>query len=177
MNVERISLSDALPFYDGTVRLHLRPDDDSPDVEVTRLAAAAARDMVHHGQLALLAQNLRVTLASWPDADDLPLPVGSLLASDDVAVTADALAFSGFTVLTGPRPSLHLTGDRPEGIIVVDYVAGFGADAAAIPPDLEVAIADQAGAFFDPRGQGDGKSDGLSPHAARIVGRYRRLRF
>jgi len=41
--------------------------------------------------------------------------------------------------------------------------------------DILLAIADQASASFDVRGAGDGKSNGMSPHMARIAARYRRV--
>ena len=90
-------------------------------------------------------------------------------------VTVDGSSFDGFAVIAGLRPALRLTGERPCGLIVVEYQAGFGDAVEDIPEDLRLAILDQAAASFDWRGQDDGKSNGMSPQMARIAARYRRV--
>lgn len=176
MIVERLTTPAGYPFATNTVADHLRLDGDLV-TEGNRHAKAAAGEVESYGQLALLTQTIRVTLEVWPEMNTLafPLPIAPVINPASVTVIADGLAFTGFTVITGLRPALALTGDCPTGRVVIQFEAGFGADPAAIPPALAHAILDQAAAFYDARGAGDGKTNGMSPHMARIVARYRRV--
>lgn len=174
MNVERITIPLALPFEQTLVNDHVRVDYDQSQ-EAARHARAAAQEAEHYGQLALLTQTIRVTFEAWPDLTVLPLPIIPVLTAGSVTLVADGLAFTGFTVTTGLRPALALTDVRPVGRVVVQYQAGFGASATDIPPALAHAILDQAAALFDDRGAGDGKTNGMSVHMARILARYRRV--
>lgn len=159
------------------LRTHARvdPGDDSMDRELDRMAFAAVREAEDIAQIALLAQRVRVTLDSWPRASTLPLPIGPLIDWSTVEVTADGEPFEGFSVLTGLHPAVRLTEARPCGGVVIDYVAGWP-DVTSIPEDLRLAVLDQAAAFYDARGPGDPRVQARSPHFARIIGRYRRVR-
>lgn len=184
MHVERLTVPVGLPFNQSDLEDHLRvigQGDLEQAYEVARLANAAARELEHYAQLALLTQTIRVTLAQWPWSDTFRLPIGPVLIGATVTVTDEGTAFPGVTLLAGLRPALRLAADRPGGQVVVEYEAGFGADVAALPSDLRLAILDQAAAFYDARGlldqRGAAQSQmtGLSPHAARVVARYRRV--
>ena len=176
MIVERITSPVGLPYMPLDVTDHLRIDDDQV-TEGYRHMKAAAQEAEAYGQLALLAQTIRVTFEVWPATHGLtlPLPIAPVIDPGSVTMTADGAPFTGFTVITGLRPALALTGDCPTGRVVITYDAGFGVDASAIPPALAHAILDQAAAFYDARGAGDGKTNGMSPHMARIAARYRRV--
>lgn len=160
------------------MRLHVRtdPNDSAADRELALMADAAVREAEEFGQIALLAQRVRVTLESCPRASTIPLPIAPLLDWSTVEVTSDGIAFDDFSVTTGQRPAIRFAGSRPSGSVVIEYLAGWGETADSIPEDLRMAILDQAAAFFDARGPGDGKTVARSPHFARIVGRYRRVR-
>lgn len=151
------------------------PGDGSMDRELDRMAHAAVREAEDIAQIALLAQPIRVTFDTWPRALTVPLPVGPLLDWSTVEVTADGEPFESFSVLTGLHPAIRLTEARPCGGVVIDYVAGWP-DVETIPEDLRLAVLDQAAAFFDARGPGDPRVQARSPHFARIIGRYRRVR-
>lgn len=176
MIVKRITSPAGLPYMPGDVTDHLRIEDDQV-TEGYRHMKAAAQEAEAYGQLALLTQTIRVTFEVWPVPHGLtlPLPIAPVIDPGSVTMTADGAPFTGFTVITGLRPALVLTGDCPSGRVVIEYDAGFGVDASAIPPAPAHAILDQASAFFDERGVGAGKSNGMSPHFARIVARYRRV--
>lgn len=145
--------------------------------ELQRFADAAVREAEDLAQIALLSQAVRVTLEGWPRTHALPLPIGPLLDWDSVTVTADGQPFEDFTTMTGTRPELRFTGQRPCGRIVIEYVAGYGETAEAIPEDLRLAVMDQAACYFDARGAVDLKTQALSPHFARIIGRQRGVRL
>ncbi len=136
---------------------------------------AAATEIESYSQLALIDQTIRVTIEEWPRSLSLNLPIAPVFSAPSLTVTVDGLAFGDYAVITGQRPALRLTSERPRSVIVITYLAGFGPKSSDIPDDLAGAIKDQASAFFDLRGEGDGKSNGMSPHMARIAARYRRV--
>ena len=128
-----------------------------------------------YAQLSLTDQPIRVTLDGWPRTDWLQLPITPLVDPLSVTVTVDGVAFANFATVAGLRPAIRLTRDRPCGLIVVTYTAGFGADQRNVPADLINAVMDQASALFDAKGEGDGKTNRMSPHTARVASRYRRV--
>ncbi|WP_050525527.1 head-tail connector protein [Pseudorhodobacter aquimaris] len=177
MIVDRSPLSGLpAPFDLATVLLHCRLGNDTDAVnEATLHATAAALEIEAYASIALLHQTIYISMAEWPDVAWMALPIAPLLDPATVTVTARGDEFEGFTVTTGHRPKLWIDGPAPRGDVVIEYKAGFGDKASNIPADLALAIMDQASAFYDLRGAGDGKSSGLSPHAARIAARYRRV--
>lgn len=175
MIIERITQPTGLPFIQSTLADHCRLTDPSMIQEASTHARAAASELQHYAQLALLDQTIRVTLDAWPRSSWFDLPIAPLLDVLTVTITVDGVPFNDFGIVAGLRPALHLTAAKPCGLIVIEYEAGFGASAGAVPPDLVHAIIDQAAALFDARGAGDGKSNGMSPHMARIAARYRRV--
>lgn len=177
MIVERLNRTHADAVELDDLRAHARLTEDYDDAEIARMGRAAAREAEDFAQIALLNQTIRVTLECCPRASTLPLPIAPLLDWSTVEVTADGVAIEGFSIMTGQRPAIRLTGPRPSGGMVIEYQAGFGADAASLPDDLREAILNQALAYYDARGPGDGKTIALSPHFTRIVGRYRRVRL
>lgn len=177
MIVDRIPLNGIPdPFDLPTVLLHCRLENDAEAlIEASQHARAAALEIESYSSIALLYQKVYVTLQEWPDMASLALPIAPLIDAASVTVTAMGEPFESFTVTTGPRPKLWIDGPAPCGDVVIEYQAGFGDQASNIPADLALAIMDQASAFYDMRGAGDGKSNGMSPHAARIAARYRRV--
>ena len=181
MHITRTPLSTDDPFTLDDVKLHARVDGDDDDASLALMARAAAREIEAHSELALLRQIITVSFTRT--AGPIRLPVGplDLLALDDHPVTVQTREADG-SLLTWPQgwwidparnPVLHL--DAVDGdSLVVSYVAGFGLTASSIPPDLALAIMDQAAAYFDQRGPIDAPQ-GLSLAASRIAARYRRV--
>ena len=181
MHINRTPLTTADPFLLDAVKLHARVDGDHDDTALAMMAAAAAREIEAHSELALLRQIITVTLTRT--AGPIRLPVGplDLVALDDHPVTVQTREADG-SLLTWPQgwwidparnPVLHL--DAVDGDdLVVSYVAGFGLTASSIPADLQLAIMDQATRLYDLRGAEDGVQ-GLSLAASRIAARHRRV--
>ena len=158
------------------VKAHVRVDGDFEDAELDRMMVSAVIEAQEHASIAFRFQAIRVTLDAWPRSRSLALPIGPLLDWSSVSVTAAGSEFEDFSALTGQRPELRLTSARPAGQISIDYIAGFGETGAEVPEDLRHALLDQVAAYYDARGAVDRKTAALSPHFARIVGRYRGVR-
>ena len=146
-------------------------------VELQRFADAAVREAEDMGQLALLFQAVRVTLDAWPKGKTFRLPIGPLLDADGLSVTGAGESFDGFTIFTGEKPSLRLTGAAPRGPVEIEYIAGYAEAPDELPADLRQALMDQAACYFDARGAVDQKTAATSPHFARIIGRKRGVRL
>ena len=99
------------------------------------------------------------------------LPIGPL--APDANVTADGAAL--VNGVTGDRWPVLMLPDWMHGPVRVTYEAGFGDTPGSVPDDLQLAIMEQAAFAYDNRGNVDVKP-GLTPAAARIAARYRRVR-
>lgn len=176
MNIVRVNPPFTPAYYMDALRDHVRVSDDDLH-EVGALADAAASEIEHHAQLALISQTIRVTLDGWPRYGRLRLPIAPLMTTEGLTVEARGELLTGLEVRTGLRPSLGLSADQAEDLaeveVIVTYTAGFGQDAGSVPADLRAAIMDQAAALFDARGAVDARTASLSPHLARIAARYR----
>lgn len=176
MRILRTPIGAAKPYVLDEALGFLRVEHPEARDEVDRITAASALEIEHHAGLALLLQSVRVDLDAWPQPfGTLPLPIAPFFAGGSITFTADGAAFAGFEVLHGIRPALRLTGDAPSGAISITYQAGFGAEATSIPQDLRLAVLQQAAAHYDARGASDDKLHGMTPQAARIAARYRRV--
>lgn len=178
MLIHRVALSQAAPFNITEVRRHLRVEDDYDDVAISNMAWTAAEDVQDFAQIALLTQTVRVTVFG-PDlnASFLRLPVGPALNSASITVTLDGNSFTGYELVTGNRPCLRWSLREYDNLapsrLYVEYQAGFGTDASAIPRDLAQAVMDQTALLYDGRSPMDNKTLTTSPHMARIGARYR----
>lgn len=178
LTVERLS-NPATPITVGEAKEHIRVSHSDDDNSIATMLRAATRELEDHAALAVVTQEIRATFDPPPLSSSIPLPVGPVLAGAEVAVTVDGEPFTAFTLIPGKRPAIRL--DDEElcfGELVVTYQAGFGANRAAIPEDIVVAILDQVAATYDTRGTVEPRHiglGGLSPHFARIAARYRRV--
>jgi uncharacterized phiE125 gp8 family phage protein len=173
---QRTATPNAQPFDLAAVMAHVRVEDESEQAQVESAAFAAASDLEHFAQLALLTQTIQVQIIGSIASDQIRLPIGPLSDAESVAVTVDGQSFSGFEVITGNRPVLILSGGASltgAQRVTIEYTAGFGDNAASIPADLSRALMDQAALHYDGRSPMDAKQLTNSPHMARIGARYR----
>ena len=175
MIVERLARLAIEPFDIHQLAQHCRVDGSEYAVELINLGMAATSELEAYAQLALTDQPIRVTLDAWPRTAWLHLPIAPMVDPLGVTVTVDGVVFENFATVAGLRPAIRLTDDCPCGVIVVTYIAGFGATRGDVPADLVNAVMDQASALFDAKGEGDGKTNRMSPHMARVAARYRRV--
>lgn len=176
MIVQRLerAASGAVSIADAKLRARLDHDDD--DSDIGRMCITAVLEFEDRAEIALLNQAVRVTLPEWPQRAELALPIGPVIDGDSITLIVGGNENDAFAVSTGLRPVLRLTGPRPPGGVLIEYIAGFGNDGAAIPQDIMHALLDQVATYYDARGAAAGKLLAVSPHFARIAGRYRGVR-
>ena len=155
---------------------HARVDGDYEDFDFHRMMVSAIIEAEDYASMAFLSQAVRVTLDARPSDGKVALPIGPLRDWTEVFVMVAGEDYDHFTVTEGQRPALHLDWPCPPGPIVIEYFAGFGHDGADVPEDLRHALLDQVAAYYDARGAVNRSTVALSPHFARIVGRYRGVR-
>jgi uncharacterized phiE125 gp8 family phage protein len=176
MLVQRIPTNANSPFNLNDLREYARITDTDEDFTLERMGRAAAAEVEHFAQVALLSQTIRVTILDLVHGAVLALPIGPV--SDDAAatVTIDGQAFTGFDFVPGGRPYLiwpaSLCGTASTRV-VIEYPAGFGDDPRAVPDDLAQAVLDQVALIFDERGTREAKILARSSHLARVGARYR----
>ncbi|WP_224815668.1 hypothetical protein [Hasllibacter sp. MH4015] len=174
--VQRIAEGAGLPFDIDELKLHLRVSDNAEDNAIQNIGRTAAAEIEQFAQIALLTQSIRVTVFNPAPGCGLSLPIGPVADDGTPSVTVDGEASTSFDFAGGIRPYIHWSPDffnlSPEKL-TIEYQAGFGNDAADIPPDLAQALMDQAALHFDGRSPMDAKSLTTSPHMARVGARYR----
>ncbi|MGR3545826.1 MAG: hypothetical protein ACU0CB_16070 [Roseovarius sp.] len=176
MTISRTPISTGDPFILDDVQEGLRADATDFAGEINRIARAAARELEHFAQIALLTQKIRVMIFDPVFQSYLRLPIGPVALDHMPTVTFDGEPFTDFVFDGGNRPSIRWSGpyfDHAPSRILIEYDAGFGDTASDIPADLALAVIDQAALMFDGRSPMDGRSMTSSPHMARIGARYR----
>ena len=143
---------------------------DDEDMLIQRYVLAAAREIEAYCEIALTRQTISLTVLA-EGGDIIPLPVGPLAPDAEVTVDGAPLV-NGIT--HGRWPVLMLP-DWMTGPVAVTYEAGFGDTSASVPDDLQLAVMEQAAFAYDHRGDVEAKP-GLTPAAARICARHRRVR-
>lgn len=180
MRYERTPIVTALPVASANLAEYARVTDADGMAELERLARAAAAEIEHYADLALLSQTITATTDLWP-GQIIALPIGPVLpdASLTVAVVeqdgTETNIADGWWVEAGRYPRLHFTGGIPGAPLRITYCAGYGSTADVVPHDLRIAIIDEATRTFDMRAD-DKQARGLSPAASRILARHRRVR-
>lgn len=153
---------------------HCRVDDDFEDPDFQRMMVSAIIEAEDYAAMAFRYSAVRVTLDARPPGGLIRLPIGPLRDWTAVNMTVAGEDYEDFTVITGSRPSLRLDTPCPAGAIAIEYVAGFAELGAEVPDDIRHALLDQVAAYYDARGAS--KEPAISPHFARIIGRYRGVR-
>ena len=176
MLVERTPISTSAPFNLAELKEYARIDGADDDATLDRMGRAAAAEVEHFAQVALLTQTIRVTIFDLALGVLLPLPIGPVASGATATVTIDGQPFTGFDLVTGRRPHLFVP-DAMRGKtlarIVIEYQAGFGDAAQDVPGDLCQAILDQVTLIYDTRAPEEAKTLARSSHLARVGARYR----
>lgn len=176
MHVQRVVTSQNVPFELESLRQHLRVSDGSEDIDIAQIGRTAAADLEHMAQIALLSQDIKISIFGATLGEGMSLPIGPVSEAKNPFIHWDDEPFGGFVFVDGNRPYIHwdaeFQGKCPTRLDI-DYEAGFGTDASFIPFDLSQAIMDQAALHYDGRAPMDAKALTSSPHMARIAAKYR----
>ena len=175
---EPVSLVDAKAF--------LRVDDSAEDALIGTLATAARLHVESVTGRAMIFQSWRVVLDAWPTERTIALPVGPVqtlaaVTAFDEDDEAHELALEQFSVQAGrlmlPREIAGAPALRPRLGLEIDYVAGHGEDAAAVPADLKHACLVLVGYWFEHRDAVIVAGSGAVVPAGfdRLVAPYRRV--
>jgi uncharacterized phiE125 gp8 family phage protein len=150
------------------------------------LATAARLHVESVTGRAMLFQSWRVVLDAWPVERTIALPVGPVqtltaVTAFDEDDEAHELALEQFSVQAGrlmlPRSVEGTPALRPRLGLEIDYVAGHGEDAAAVPADLRHACLVLVGYWFEHRDAVIVAGSGAVVPAGfdRLVAPYRRV--
>ncbi len=138
---EPVSLVEAKAF--------LKVDDTAEDGLIATLIGAARLHIEGITGKALLAQSWRVVLDDWPENRVLKLPVLPLISIAAISATdgngaSHEIGLGQFASepdrLIVPRVVMGMPLLQERQGIEIDYVAGFGTEAAAVPADLRQAL-------------------------------------
>jgi uncharacterized phiE125 gp8 family phage protein len=142
----------------------LRLDGGDEDGLVTTLIAAARIHIESTTGRAMLTQSWRVVLDGWPLDRTVTLPVAPLQTLTEIrAYDADGafttIALAQFQAESAVAPARLLLPPAITGMpalrerlgIEVDYVAGYGDDASAVPEDLRQALLVLVAHWFEHR--------------------------
>ncbi len=176
------------PVSLGEARAFLKVDDSAEDALITTLIGAARLHVEGVTGRALLAQSWRVVLDAWPDDRVVKLPVTPFMAVTEItAYDADGAAHAVPLAQFMSEPDRLLLPATVSGMpvlrerqgIEIDYVAGFGTEAAEVPVDIRQALLLLVGYWFEHRdavivaGSGSVVPSGFD----RMVAGYKRVRL
>lgn len=187
MHIQRLTRPVVDLELTGTAEF-IRVSHDEENSTILEMIQAAAHELEDAAEIALITQMIRVTVEGWPDSDRLRLPIGPVIGDNPAfQVMADGELIEA-ELIPGKRPLIILGETVTEYLqharFVIEYDAGFGASADALPPDIRHAIRDQVATLFDFRGANphDGRTGNQRGPAGqcyammRAIGRYRGVR-
>lgn len=153
---EPVALAEAKAF--------LRVDGTAEDSFIGTLITAARLHVEGTTGRALLAQSWRTVCDDWPESRMVKLPVGPIVSLSEIRVydaegAATILSLAQFQPETKTMPArIHLPTTiagmpvlRDRAAIEIDYVVGYGNDAADVPQDLRQALLMLVGYWFEHR--------------------------
>jgi uncharacterized phiE125 gp8 family phage protein len=170
------------------MRAWLRLDDDADDVLVAALIKTARVIVEVMPRRVLIESRWRVVLDRWPGGRMMRLPLTPLIAVESVQVrdaagAAQALAAGAYRVDAASDPArLFVDASAPEpgvmpGGIAIEFRAGFGATAAAVPEPLRHAVRLLIAHSFEHRGDDVEPRGALPNDVLALVAPYRRPRL
>lgn len=152
------------PLALAEAKAHLKVELTDEDALISTLITAARLHVEAVTGRVLVNQDWRLVCDAWPRSRTIELPRSPLVSLNAVTVydTNDLPALVDPTrFLTEPGavpPKVHLPANgpvieplRPHAAIEIDYTAGYGATAAAVPADLREALLRLIAFWFENR--------------------------
>jgi len=170
------------------MRAWLRVDDDAEDALVALLIRAARVAVEAAARRVLIESRWRVLLDAWPGGRIVSLPVSPLIAVDavqvrDAAGAPQTLVASAYRIDASDPGRVLVDASAPApgvtpGGIAIEFRAGFGATAAAVPEPLRHAVRLLVARWFEHRGDDLGRvGAALLDDVLTLVSPYRRARL
>jgi uncharacterized phiE125 gp8 family phage protein len=171
------------------MRAWLRLDDAAEDALVASLIKAARLAVETAARRVLIESRWRAVLDAWPAGRVVRLPLSPVIAVDTVEVRdaaggAHALTAGAYRIAVASDPArLIIDTSAPEpgitpGGIAIDFRAGFGAAAAAVPEPLRHAVRLLVARWFEHRGDdAEPARAALPDDVLTLVSPYRRARL
>lgn len=184
MPLERLTTPAVLPVSLTRARQHLRVDDTLDDALIADMLAAASRRLEQEAGIACITSQWRLWADCLPADGVLRLPLAPVAGIDEVAVRAR----DGWKTVPGSDwqadlvsrpPRLRMVNDwpAPDGglnAVRVTFTAGFGADEAAVPEELRMAVLILAAHYYEFR-EGGAAPAGLPPEVRHLIAPWRPL--
>lgn len=179
----------AEPVGVAEAKAYLRIAHDSEDALLEGLIRAAREEVEARAGVALLTQCWRLALDRWPAAGRVRLKPHPVVSVDAVIVygadgEAELLPASGWRLDAHSRPARLEFVRRPEPArtmngIEIDFTAGFGDEAEAVPERLRQAMLRLVAHWFEFRASfgADEQPVSLPPDFERFVSGFRRMRL
>lgn len=180
------------PLTLAETKAYLRLDDEAEDALVATLITAARLHVEGVTGRALMAQNWRLVLDSWPENRIVKLPVAPLLSLTAITAydgdgTGHDVPLAQFLPETTVAPARLLLPPTIAGMpalrermgIEVDYVAGFGDAAGDVPADIRQALLRLVAYWFEHRDAVIVAGSGaiVPPGFDRLLTPYRQVRL
>lgn len=153
---------EAEPLSVSDAKAYLRVETDDDDVLIASLIAAARSHVEALGRCALLTQNWRLVLDSWPPDGRIkpklaPLSAVAAARVYDGAGTAHAADVESFVLdaaqgVIAVRPCVMPQPGRVTAGIEIDVIAGFGDAGSDVPQALMQALRMLLAHWYDNRG-------------------------
>lgn len=171
------------------MRAWLRLDDAAEDALVAGLIMAARLAVETAARRILIESRWRAVLDAWPAGRVVRLPLSPVIAVDTVEVrdpagAAHALTAGAYRIAVASDPArLIIDTSAPEpgitpGGIAIEFRAGFGGTAAAVPEPLRHAVRLLVARWFEHRGDdAEPARAALPDDVLTLVSPYRRARL
>lgn len=135
------------PLDPAAVKRHLRIDHDADDELIDALIQTAREQAENYTGRALIRQTWQLT----DDAPAHPLLLPRWPVLELVSVTDAGVATDAYTAVLGDDAVLWADASGWQGPVIVTYVAGYGADSAAVPAPLRQWMLLQIGQWYEHR--------------------------
>lgn len=149
------------PVSVAEMRTYLRLDDGAEDTLLAALIQAARLAVEAAARRILVDSRWRIVLDRWPPDRVVRLPLSPVVAVErvgilDAAGVAADLALTAYRLEAGEPPRLAVDAAAPSpgrlSGIAIEFRAGFGATAEAVPAPLRQAVRMLAARWFEHRG-------------------------